>query len=191
MGFIGQKTIEMGMRFEEDSDKDYTRICAFGQWDLVKIRAGKWEQDSPFRILLKRYILNLDPYRWIISYKKQVILNKHGTGNSFATDGNFNALYTANPGTTNVTIAGATITPFVKIDLGKTVPVYSIQINGIRHDTSTPQTDLTVYVGTQLVFPKLIKNGIGPRFLNPCCSISCHIPHCWMLSTILFSIGHW
>ena len=40
----------MGLRFEQDRHSD-DGICAVGQWDLVKIWAGKWEQDPPFRAL--------------------------------------------------------------------------------------------------------------------------------------------
>ena len=36
----------MGLRFEQDSYRD-DGICALGQWDLVKIWAGKWEYDHP------------------------------------------------------------------------------------------------------------------------------------------------
>jgi hypothetical protein len=36
----------MGLRFEQDSYID-DGICALGQWDLVKIWAGKWEYDPP------------------------------------------------------------------------------------------------------------------------------------------------
>jgi hypothetical protein len=38
------------VRFEQDSHCD-DGICALGQWDLVKIWAGKWEYDPPFRTL--------------------------------------------------------------------------------------------------------------------------------------------
>jgi hypothetical protein len=43
----------MGLRFEQDSYRD-DGICALGQWDLVKIWAGKWEYDPPFRTLYKQ-----------------------------------------------------------------------------------------------------------------------------------------
>ena len=36
----------MGLRFKQDSHRD-DGICALGQWDLVKIWAGKWEYDPP------------------------------------------------------------------------------------------------------------------------------------------------
>jgi hypothetical protein len=36
----------MGLKFEQDSYRD-DGICALGQWDLVKIWAGKWEYDPP------------------------------------------------------------------------------------------------------------------------------------------------
>ncbi len=32
----------MGLRFEQDKHSD-DGICAVGQWDLVKVWAGKWE----------------------------------------------------------------------------------------------------------------------------------------------------
>jgi hypothetical protein len=41
----------MGLRFEQESHWD-DGICAQGQWDLVKIWAGKWEYDPPFRTLI-------------------------------------------------------------------------------------------------------------------------------------------
>ena len=44
----------MGLRFEQDSHSD-DGICALGQWDLVKIWAGKWEYDPPFRTLYEKY----------------------------------------------------------------------------------------------------------------------------------------
>ena len=43
----------MGLRFEQDGHSD-DGICAVGQWDLVKIWAGKWELDPPFRALTYR-----------------------------------------------------------------------------------------------------------------------------------------
>jgi hypothetical protein len=53
LGLISNKTIENGngLRFEQDSHWD-DGVCALGQWDLVKIWAGKWEYDPPpFRTL--------------------------------------------------------------------------------------------------------------------------------------------
>ena len=50
LGFICQKTIKNGMVIgfeqEKESYQDYG-ICAFGQWDLVKILARKWGIDPP------------------------------------------------------------------------------------------------------------------------------------------------
>ena len=34
--------LRMGLRFEQDRHSD-DGICAVGQWDLLKIWAGKWE----------------------------------------------------------------------------------------------------------------------------------------------------
>lgn len=42
-----QQTTRIGMRFEQGSHQDY-EICAFGQRNLVKILAEKWEEDPPF-----------------------------------------------------------------------------------------------------------------------------------------------
>jgi hypothetical protein len=91
----------------------------------------------------------LDPYRWIISYKKPAIQSStegelHA---SFATDGNFEVLYTADPGTNYSATTTQTI-PTFQIDLGKSVPVYTIQMNGVSYPgLGTSQTRLRVRVG--------------------------------------------
>ena len=55
LGFISKKNnrklMGMGLRFEQDSYID-DGICALGQWDLVKIWAGKWETSLLMQIIL-------------------------------------------------------------------------------------------------------------------------------------------
>ena len=73
-------------------------------------------------------------------------MQEDGLGKSFVTDGNFKAVYPTDP-KTNYTKTGVYAYPTIKIDLEKSVPVYTIQINGIKHDSSSAQAKVKVKVG--------------------------------------------
>jgi hypothetical protein len=49
LGFISKKTIENGngIKMWAGQPLRWWDLCSMGQWDLVKIWAGKWEYDPP------------------------------------------------------------------------------------------------------------------------------------------------
>ncbi|CAB4040919.1 Hypothetical predicted protein [Paramuricea clavata] len=93
--------------------------------------------------------ISLDPYRWLISYRKPATLSstEGELYASFATDGNFKTIYTEDPGT-NYSATLLESTPTLQIDLEMSVPVFRIHIKGIEYNGFDPgQTYLTVRVG--------------------------------------------
>ena len=94
------------------------------------------------------FFQSLDPYRWIISYQKPATLSstEGELKASFATDGNFRILYGADP-RTNYSATLHERTPSLQIDLGKSVPVQTVQLNAPIFKGSKAQSRIIVRVG--------------------------------------------
>ena len=93
----------------------------------------------------------LDATRWITSYRKPATLSSTDGGlkASFATDGNFKAVYTTNP-ETNFSMTLTEASPWLRIDLGKSLPVCILRLIAPTYPGVGTQNRLVVRIGNDL-----------------------------------------
>ena len=81
---------------------------------------------------------------------------------SFANDGYFRASYPTDPGT-NYSRTLSEYFPTLQIDLKKSVPVYTIQINEVTYDSNIEQKNVKVIVGKSFLCSYIANTGKSRR----------------------------